>query len=75
MIFKFDFEGIIKFSVLTKLSGKLKAFRVLERFACVEIGPDASAEPVWLAVELLRLRVIELLLDNRREGGHALAVC
>jgi hypothetical protein len=28
-----------------------------------------------LSIEFLRLRIIELLLDNRREGGHALSVC
>ncbi|ODN65787.1 hypothetical protein A6302_04495 [Methylobrevis pamukkalensis] len=72
LVLQFDLEGVVELAVVAELSGEVKALRILEGFAFMEICPDASAELIWLPVKLLRPCHIELLLDNGGERGDAL---
>ncbi|NJO54660.1 MAG: hypothetical protein HC829_07315 [Bacteroidales bacterium] len=74
VVFELDLEGVIELAMVAELPGEMKALRILERFARVEIGPDASAKWIGLLIELPRQLVIELLFDNRREGSDALSI-
>jgi len=72
LVLQFDLEGVVELAVVAELSGEVKALRILEGFAFMQVCPDASAELIWLPVKLLRPCLIELLLDNGGERGDAL---
>src|SRR5690606_39112223 len=63
----------VQLAVVAKLARDVKAFRIFERLPGGEVGPDALAERVELPLEGLRLLVVQLLLDDRPEGGGALS--